>query len=490
MSNTGSARTKLIVLGVAATLGSMACRSQKGPPDEALRHLNVGIGLLEQHRFSQAQKEFQQALDLYPGYVEAHVDLAIAYDSDVKYPEAEAELGKALALDPKSPTAWYMSGLIHKKKGEKDAALAAFEKVAALDPADTDTKYNLATLYKDRGEYPRAVPLLEQIVEAAPHFASAYYALGQIFLRQAQEAKDPALKARGDSYIEKFQKLTGGADAETAGLRYGEQGRYSMALEDSAPRTTQAPLAVRFEEAAERSGIQFQHEAGAGQQQALGSGVVVFDLDGDGRDDVLLLGAAGGLAARYYHNDGQGKFSDQSEASGLAAIAGPATAAAAGDIDNDGHPDLFLAGHLLKGDGKGGFSDVTAASGLPSAEFAEAGSVGFADLDHDGDLDLVASFPGAAVCACSATTARGSSRRSARPAWRAAIAPSRSASPTSTTTATSTCWSASTASVRGSTPTTAASAFATWRKQPVSRGPGRPAACRPPTSTAMATSTC
>ena len=64
---------------------------------------------------------------------------------------------------------------------------------------------------------------------------------------------------------------------------------------------------------------------------------------------------------------------------------------AVGDIDNDGHPDLFLTRwrsyRLLRNRGDGTFEDVTEPAGL-AGDRGWPTSAAFADLDGDGDLDL------------------------------------------------------------------------------------------------------
>src|SRR5215470_13113897 len=121
-----------------------------------------------------------------------------------------------------------------------------------------------------------------------------------------------------------------------------------------------------------------------------GSGVAVLDYDGDGFEDLFV---ADGVRSILYRNDGHGHFTDVTEAAGLApggkGIA--ATGAAAGDIDNDGFPDLFVTdafgpARLFHNRGDGTFEEVTASSGI--SVVGNARSAAFADVDGDGDLDL------------------------------------------------------------------------------------------------------
>jgi hypothetical protein len=62
-----------------------------------------------------------------------------------------------------------------------------------------------------------------------------------------------------------------------------------------------------------------------------------------------------------------------------------------GDVDNDGHPDLFLTRwrsyRLLRNRGDGTFEDITSAAGF-LGDRGWPTSAAFADLDGDGDLDL------------------------------------------------------------------------------------------------------
>jgi enediyne biosynthesis protein E4 len=100
---------------------------------------------------------------------------------------------------------------------------------------------------------------------------------------------------------------------------------------------------------------------------------------------------------RLYHNNGDGTFSDVSEASGVAKAAGsyPMTAVAA-DFDNDGWPDVYVAcdstpSWLFRNQKDGTFRQEALERGVALSEdgLEQAGmGVAVADYDLDGNLDI------------------------------------------------------------------------------------------------------
>jgi hypothetical protein len=107
--------------------------------------------------------------------------------------------------------------------------------------------------------------------------------------------------------------------------------------------------------------------------------------------------------ARLYRNMGDGTFRDVTAEAGLDKVLMP-MGANFGDIDNDGFLDMYLgmgtpsyaslAPHvLLRNDGGRRFVDVTQSSG--TGEVHKGHGVAFADLDNDGDEDIVAEVGGA-----------------------------------------------------------------------------------------------
>ena len=120
-----------------------------------------------------------------------------------------------------------------------------------------------------------------------------------------------------------------------------------------------------------------------------GAGATLADLDGDGWVD-LYLPATGWFRNR----EGRG-FEGRSEVPPVAGAPG----STALDFDNDGDLDLLVAGdrlHLFRNNRGGKFSDVTAEAGMESIDASGSRGAVAADLDGDGDPDVVVGRNGAA----------------------------------------------------------------------------------------------
>ena len=138
-------------------------------------------------------------------------------------------------------------------------------------------------------------------------------------------------------------------------------------------------------------------------------GVVMDDFDNDGLLDLMVSASGLDSQLRYFHNNGDGTFTEMTEAAGLKGLMGGLNLVQA-DFDNDGFVDvLVLRGgwlgkdgrypsSLLHNNGDNTFTDVTEAAGLLS--FHPKQTAVWLDYNGDGWLDLFVgneSVPGSGV---------------------------------------------------------------------------------------------
>ena len=153
------------------------------------------------------------------------------------------------------------------------------------------------------------------------------------------------------------------------------------------------------------SGIEFRHTIADGRLDTLiesvGSGVTVFDADGDGRLDLYFIGQGwhegvssgdpvrGAGRNRLYRNLGGFRFEDITQRAGVGDD-GFGFMALAADLDDDGDQDLYVLNDgpnvLYRNRGDGTFEDATADAGVAGSACSVAGAV--IDADGDGRLDL------------------------------------------------------------------------------------------------------
>ncbi|MBN1464403.1 VCBS repeat-containing protein, partial [candidate division KSB1 bacterium] len=139
------------------------------------------------------------------------------------------------------------------------------------------------------------------------------------------------------------------------------------------------------------NGFNRRTDAGIENINAITMAVAAFDADNDGDMDLLAINSKG--VNEFYLNNGSGRFTPaESELRDVSGASFSNYMAAPADFDNDGDTDIFMtyrdaANKLFVNDGAGAFHDATAEAGL--SYNGRTNGASWADLDLDGDLDLV-----------------------------------------------------------------------------------------------------
>lgn len=275
------------------------------------------------------------------------------------------------------------------------ANLYAYQGSMDKSTAEWETAYLIA-----KSELPGAMPELEQV-------------LGIAYLHQSEMEND-VYRHPGDRCIFppksafRYEKTTDSEKAIEYLMKYLERkpealdvkwllnlaymtlGKYPAGVPKNyliPPSTFDSPEDVpRFTDVAPEVGMNLYSESG---------GIIVDDFDGDGLLDIVTSDYDQCAPMHFFHNNGDGTFTDRTAQAGLSDQLGGLNLIQA-DYNNDGCLDiLVLRGawefpqrkSLLRNNCDGTFTDVTVQARLAEPATSTQTAV-WADIDNDGLLDL------------------------------------------------------------------------------------------------------
>src|SRR5580700_1251618 len=166
-----------------------------------------------------------KALELDSALGEAHTSLAVCLDGfDWDFDAAEKEFQRAIELNPGYATAhhWYAWHLSHT--GREEEAIAEMRKAEDLDPLSLIINSDLAELLVLAHSYDESIRQSRKTIEMDPNFALAHNQLGQAYFQK--QMYEPAI-----AELEKSVQLSGGSPTCVANLAraYAASGRRSEA---------------------------------------------------------------------------------------------------------------------------------------------------------------------------------------------------------------------------------------------------------------------
>ena len=333
------------------------------------------------------------------------------------------------------PSIWHVRGLWAKAQGDLKGAARCLVESLERDPGNGSAIYALAQLLLSLDE-PELSHRTMQRARLLSEYADCLYAIHADDSRVATKLRGSELaetlglvwEAWGWAQIaleqspddqqlaERSKRLL--AEAREVGLNRLKPGmgpvekdlfadyplpRWSPPQDDSSTQVV-ATRSFRFEDEAERTGIQFSFynavdldSDGMHIWQTTGSGVAIIDYDGDGWPDIYFTQGAPWPVRddqreyqdRLYRNLGNGRFVDVTAATGLGDNRF-SQGVAAGDYNNDGHTDLYVANiggnRLYRNNGDGTFDEVTVEVGVSEEQWTSSCMI--ADLNDDGLPDI------------------------------------------------------------------------------------------------------
>lgn len=378
----------------------------KMDPRLAQAAVNEGIALYTLQKLQPAQQVLQKALAMDKNSAQAWYNLGLVQHAENDLPQALASFQHAAAIDPLDGDSLYFEGASYEEMGQFAKAIPVFQKVLAINPFHASAEFGLARSLMRTGHQAEAQEALKRF----QHLTSTKIGT-PISLTYGEQGRYSTVTAVKEPEAIESQMIpvrlmaapmapgnansgwttTGGACMIDA----TGSGQMDLVLMQSGPQAIRI-LHRRgdgsFEELDARSmGLKASGRAVA---------CAVGDYDGDGLND---LAVATDDALLLFHNLGHGKFQDVTAAAGLAPRNRP-TGITFIDYDHDGDLDLFLTGSPLKtggasnvlwrnnGDGK--FTEQTQETGLGGSGKTAAATL--TDFNNDRAIDLAVTGSGAA----------------------------------------------------------------------------------------------
>ncbi len=158
-------------------------------------HYELGIVYRDAKRHTEAIAEFQQAIDLDPNFVAAHISLGEVYLEMGRLDEAENAANAALKIDANSQPARQLLDAI-KQARPTPIPTKSPGQTTALDIPDTKRDLERGMVFLNNRQYNQAAAAFKRVIKVDPNSVEAHYGLGQAYL--GIEAFDDAQAAANE----------------------------------------------------------------------------------------------------------------------------------------------------------------------------------------------------------------------------------------------------------------------------------------------------
>ena len=137
-----------------------------------------GVILFQEKNFSEAEMNYQKALELKPSFYQANLNLVAVKMEKNDWENALPLIEKAAKFASDSSEVYLKKGIIQAALGKPDRAVNDFTHSIELNKKNTDALYNRGNIYFQQKNYTAANSDFEKSLEINPNFGKAYYALG------------------------------------------------------------------------------------------------------------------------------------------------------------------------------------------------------------------------------------------------------------------------------------------------------------------------
>ena len=179
-------------------------------PGYAQAHFNLASELARCGQVDEAVEHYRRALELDPKYPAAHVGLGLALARRGQLDEATAHFRKALAINPDVADAHSNLGLALEHYGRTEEAIGHYRRALEIDPRHLPARINLGLALARSGRMDEAIEHYQRALRMKPGDAKVHYALGLALVSSG----------RPDAAVAQFQRALK-IDPDNAKVHYG-----------------------------------------------------------------------------------------------------------------------------------------------------------------------------------------------------------------------------------------------------------------------------
>jgi Flp pilus assembly protein TadD len=156
-------------------------------PRAARKAYEAAVEVIQKKGYELAKPHLERAIELFPDFVEARNELAVARMKGGDVAGAEILLRRAIAIDPAAPRPQMNLGLCLYRQGLYAQAAAPLERAIQLEPGNYRSHLLLGITLVMAGDDPRAEPTLLKAYElGGTSAARAQYYLARFYTRKKQ----------------------------------------------------------------------------------------------------------------------------------------------------------------------------------------------------------------------------------------------------------------------------------------------------------------
>jgi len=353
-------------------------------PNRLQPHYILGLIARAQNRFEEANAQFQNVLKIDPDDVGSNINVGQIFAQQKNYAEAVGAFRRAIAAEPYNETALYNLGILLTRTGHKEEGQRVLQKFQELKQSGAGT--TIGTHYLEGGHYAEAVVSTGIEADLVDRNTPAVFFTDATEKLLPKDTRATGIGRKGTSRFESAKLETSARSQAIVLFDYDGDGDLDI-FDASFSQRLLRNDGGKFTDVTAGSGLPI-----TGSQYCFAA--VAGDYDNDGRPDLFVVRASDNRFI-LYHNDGNGHFSDVTNNSGIrapSAKGAPYRSAAFVDVDHDGDLDIFIAGPtniLFRNNGNGTFTDITEAAKVTARNsFSSSSAIIPTDYDNRRDVDL------------------------------------------------------------------------------------------------------